>query len=185
MEALASSTDDILQLVTFTLGNEEYAVDILKVQEINRMTEIAKVPNAPMYVEGVINLRGRVIPVVNLRQRFDNNMLLVITYCIARLSRFQFGDGNDISWSSFGNALLLLTKGDQYLAKSLFLIAISIEETGIGMDCTGPDSDQREIASEFILNSFKYCSAKRRAIRGFTNHFFVTENTLSGLTLGR
>ena len=70
MEALASSADDILQLVSFTLGNEEYAVDILKVQEINRMTDIAKVPNAPMYVEGVINLRGRVIPVVNLRQRF-------------------------------------------------------------------------------------------------------------------
>ena len=69
MEALASS-EDLLQLVTFTLGSEEYAVDILKVQEINRMSEIAKVPNAPPFVEGVINLRGRVIPVVNLRQRF-------------------------------------------------------------------------------------------------------------------
>lgn len=62
--------DGILQLVTFTLGSEEYAVDILKVQEINRMTEIAKVPNAPAYVEGVINLRGRVIPVMNLRKKF-------------------------------------------------------------------------------------------------------------------
>lgn len=61
---------DVLQLVTFTLGEEEYAVDILKVQEINRMTEIAKVPNAPDHVEGVINLRGRVIPVVSLRRRF-------------------------------------------------------------------------------------------------------------------
>lgn len=61
---------DILQLVTFKMGTEEYAVDILKVQEINRMSEIAKVPNAPQYVEGVINLRGRVIPVVSLRKRF-------------------------------------------------------------------------------------------------------------------
>ena len=69
MESLSASTDDILQLVTFTLGNEDYAVDILKVQEINRMSEIAKVPNAPSYVEGVINLRGRVIPVISLRQR--------------------------------------------------------------------------------------------------------------------
>jgi purine-binding chemotaxis protein CheW len=69
MEVLASS-GEILQLVTFTLGSEEYAVNILKVQEINRMSEIAKVPNAPPFVEGVINLRGRVIPVVNLRQRF-------------------------------------------------------------------------------------------------------------------
>ncbi|GAB4387937.1 MAG: chemotaxis protein CheW [Thermodesulfovibrionales bacterium] len=62
--------DEVLQLVTFNLGNEEYAVDILKVQEINRMSDIAKVPNAPPYLEGVINLRGRVIPVVNLRKRF-------------------------------------------------------------------------------------------------------------------
>ncbi len=60
----------VLQLVTFTLGEEEYAVDILKVQEINRMKEITKVPNAPYYVEGVINLRGKVIPVVSLRKFF-------------------------------------------------------------------------------------------------------------------
>ncbi|GLI53049.1 MULTISPECIES: chemotaxis protein CheW [Thermodesulfovibrio] len=60
----------ILQLVTFTLGGEEYAVDILKVQEINRMKEITRVPNAPYYVEGVINLRGKVIPVISLRKKF-------------------------------------------------------------------------------------------------------------------
>lgn len=69
MEHLASG-GDILQLVTFKMNTEEYAVDILKVQEINRMSEIAKVPNAPPYVEGVINLRGRVIPVVSLSKRF-------------------------------------------------------------------------------------------------------------------
>ena len=62
---------DIMQLVTFKLGNEEYAVDILKVQEINRMKEITRVPNTPAYVEGVINLRGKVIPVVNLRSKFS------------------------------------------------------------------------------------------------------------------
>ncbi|MEJ2182572.1 MAG: chemotaxis protein CheW [Nitrospirota bacterium] len=62
--------EDILQLVTFALGSEDYAVDILKVQEINRMTDIARVPKAPPFVEGVINLRGRVIPVVSLRKRF-------------------------------------------------------------------------------------------------------------------
>lgn len=63
--------EEILQLVTFTLGDEEYAVDILKVQEINRMKEITRVPNSPDYVEGVINLRGKVIPVVNLRKKFN------------------------------------------------------------------------------------------------------------------
>ncbi len=61
---------EVLQLVTFTLGNEEYAVNILNVQEINRITEITKVPNSPDYVEGVINLRGKVIPVINLRRKF-------------------------------------------------------------------------------------------------------------------
>lgn len=69
MEALTVS-DELLQLVTFTLDNEEYAVDILKVQEINRMTEITRVPNSPQYVEGVVNLRGKVIPVVNIRAKF-------------------------------------------------------------------------------------------------------------------
>ncbi|MBF0608258.1 MAG: chemotaxis protein CheW [Candidatus Magnetobacterium sp. LHC-1] len=69
MEAF-TAIDGVLQLVTFTLGSEEYAVDILKVQEINRMTVITIVPNSPQYVEGVINLRGKVIPVVNLRKKF-------------------------------------------------------------------------------------------------------------------
>ncbi len=69
MSTVESKTD-ILQLVSFNLGNEEYAVDILKVQEINRMVEITTIPNAPSYVEGVINLRGKVIPVINLRKKF-------------------------------------------------------------------------------------------------------------------
>ncbi|MBI5098482.1 MAG: chemotaxis protein CheW [Nitrospirae bacterium] len=63
-------SEQVLQLVTFTLEKEEYAVNILNVQEINRITEITRVPNAPDYVEGVINLRGKVIPVINLRKKF-------------------------------------------------------------------------------------------------------------------
>lgn len=59
-----------LQLVTFEVGNEEYAVNILAVQEINRMMQITRVPKSPPCVEGVINLRGRIIPVVDLRKRF-------------------------------------------------------------------------------------------------------------------
>lgn len=66
----SSTSTEILQLVTFKLGDEEYAVDILKVQEINRMVEITTVPNTPAFIEGVINLRGKVIPVVNLRSKF-------------------------------------------------------------------------------------------------------------------
>ncbi|SDN28389.1 purine-binding chemotaxis protein CheW [Desulfonauticus submarinus] len=61
---------EILQLVTFGIGEEEFGVDILKVQEIIRMLNITKVPNAPDFVEGVINLRGKVIPILDLRKRF-------------------------------------------------------------------------------------------------------------------
>ncbi len=60
-----------LQLVTFGLGEEEFAVDILKVQEINRMMSLTRVPSSPPEVEGVINLRGKIIPVVDLRRRFS------------------------------------------------------------------------------------------------------------------
>jgi purine-binding chemotaxis protein CheW len=59
----------ILQLVTFKLENEEFGVDILRVQEINRMMNITKIPNAPGFIEGVINLRGKIIPIVDLGKR--------------------------------------------------------------------------------------------------------------------
>ncbi|HEY4707780.1 MAG TPA: chemotaxis protein CheW [Thermodesulfobacteriota bacterium] len=61
---------EVLQLVTFRLGNEEFSLDILRVQEIIRQMEITRVPKAPDFVEGVINLRGKVIPVLDLRKRF-------------------------------------------------------------------------------------------------------------------
>jgi len=64
------SHDELLQLVSFRLGQEEFGIDILKVQEINRMVDITHVPQAPSYCEGVINLRGKVIPVIDLRTKF-------------------------------------------------------------------------------------------------------------------
>ncbi|HKK20378.1 MAG TPA: chemotaxis protein CheW, partial [candidate division Zixibacteria bacterium] len=67
----ATGADELLQLVSFKIGSEEFGVEILKVQEINRMVEITKVPQAPDYVEGVINLRGKVIPIIDLRKRFN------------------------------------------------------------------------------------------------------------------
>lgn len=59
-----------LQLVTFDVAGEEFAVDILAVREINRMMSLTRVPNSPSEVEGVINLRGKIIPVIDLRRRF-------------------------------------------------------------------------------------------------------------------
>lgn len=61
---------EVLQLVTFRLGNEEFSLDILRVQEIIRHMDLTRVPRTPDFVEGVINLRGRVIPVLDLRKRF-------------------------------------------------------------------------------------------------------------------
>lgn len=60
----------LLHLVTFRLGREEYGVEIARVQEIIRATDITPVPGAPSHVRGVINLRGRIIPVVDLGKRF-------------------------------------------------------------------------------------------------------------------
>ena len=66
----AGRAGDQLQLVSFVLAGEEFAVDILAVQEINRMMDLTRVPQSPPEVEGVINLRGKIIPVVDLRKRF-------------------------------------------------------------------------------------------------------------------
>ena len=66
----AANNVQLLQLVSFHLGGEEYGLEILRVQEIIRMMDLTRVPNSPDFVEGVINLRGKVIPVIGLRQRF-------------------------------------------------------------------------------------------------------------------
>jgi len=58
-----------IQLVCFKFGNDEFGVNILKVKEIVRLQEIAKVPQTPASVAGVINLRGNVIPVIDLRKK--------------------------------------------------------------------------------------------------------------------
>lgn len=74
-----------IQLVSFKLANEEFGVDIIKVQEIMRLQEITRMPQMPGYVEGVINLRGNVIPIIDLRKKFrlqvkerDNQTRIVV-----------------------------------------------------------------------------------------------------------
>jgi purine-binding chemotaxis protein CheW len=65
------AASDEVQLVTFILGNEEYGIPIAQIQEIDRLSKITKVPKAADFVEGVTNLRGEVVPVVDTRKRFD------------------------------------------------------------------------------------------------------------------
>ena len=70
MSDVKNSVNGLLQLVTFRVEGEEFGVDILRVQEIIRSMEVTRVPKAPDFVEGVINLRGKVIPIIDLRKRF-------------------------------------------------------------------------------------------------------------------
>ncbi len=61
---------DLNQLISFVVGNEEYGLDILQVKEVIRIREITRLPKAPSFVKGIINLRGDVIPIIDLRDRF-------------------------------------------------------------------------------------------------------------------
>jgi purine-binding chemotaxis protein CheW len=62
---------ETLQIVVFALGGEEFGIDITHVREIDRMMSITRVPRVPGYVAGVINLRGQLVPVVDLRARLE------------------------------------------------------------------------------------------------------------------
>jgi len=62
--------DEVLQWVTFQLENETYGINVMQVQEILRYSEIAPVPGSPLYVLGIINLRGNVVTVIDTRLRF-------------------------------------------------------------------------------------------------------------------
>jgi len=66
-----SGDDPILQWVTFRLADETYGINVMQVQEVLRVTEIAPVPGAPDYVMGIINLRGNVVTVLDTRKRFN------------------------------------------------------------------------------------------------------------------
>lgn len=61
---------DVKQLISFMVGNEEYAMEIVRVKEVIRTPTITRLPKAPSFVKGIINLRGDVIPIVDLRDKF-------------------------------------------------------------------------------------------------------------------
>ena len=70
IESSYEANQDI-QIVAFKLGKEEYAVDILHVQEINRLLNIPRVPRTERYIEGVVNLRGNIVPIINLHTKYS------------------------------------------------------------------------------------------------------------------
>lgn len=70
-ETLPDIAEDTMQIVTFQVGNEEYGLDIRSITEVIRPLKITPLPRMPEFIEGVINLRGAIIPVVDLRKRFS------------------------------------------------------------------------------------------------------------------
>ena len=71
MENRASTREAAREMLVFTLGGDEYAVDILKVQEIRGYEKVTPIPRAPAFLKGVVNLRGTIAPVVDLRVKFE------------------------------------------------------------------------------------------------------------------
>jgi len=71
MQQLESLVDDSNQYLSFSLGGEEYGVDILRVQEIREWQHVRTLPDTPGYVKGVLDLRGTIVPIIDLRSRFN------------------------------------------------------------------------------------------------------------------
>jgi len=87
-ETRTISKDDTVQVIVFNLGEERYGVEISQVREIIKPSQITRIPNAPGFVEGVINLRGQITTIINLRKRFGmeskdvdvNTRIIVVEY---------------------------------------------------------------------------------------------------------
>lgn len=95
--------DSLIQLVSFELCREEYGVEVLRVREIIRMPEITVMPNTPHYVEGIINLRGKVIPIIAMRKRFglepaayDNKTRIMVMDLAGGLTGFIVDDVTEV-----------------------------------------------------------------------------------------
>lgn len=91
----SATRNELIQLVSFMLADEEYGVEVLKVREIIRMPTITKMPNVPQHVEGIINLRGKVIPIISMRRRFglmenenNNHTRIIIMDVVGSLTGF-------------------------------------------------------------------------------------------------
>lgn len=74
LTSIDSATGGVRQFISFTIGDEEYGVDIMAIREIKGWTASTELPNTPSYMRGVINLRGAIIPIFDLRARFNEGL---------------------------------------------------------------------------------------------------------------
>jgi len=84
------------QFLTFILAGEEYGVDILRVQEIKGWDTVTTIPNTPDYIRGVINLRGTIVPIIDMRMRFDMEPLEYGPLTVVIVLRVETEGGNRI-----------------------------------------------------------------------------------------
>lgn len=95
--------NQLLQLVCFKIQDEAFGMDILKVQEIIKLVEITKIPDSPEFVEGLINLRGKIIPVIDLRLRlgmnkkeYNNNTRIIVVDVNSKTTGFIVDEVNEV-----------------------------------------------------------------------------------------
>jgi len=151
----ASAAGTPEQYLTFTLGEEEYAVDVLSVQEIKGRTAITPIPNSPNFIRGVMNLRGTVVPVIGLREAFgmepavyDKFSAIVVLSCgskVVGLLVDTVADVLDLETSQIEMPPELGARVDTSyitgIAKSgdKFIIVLSIEKIVSGAEITSSD----------------------------------------------
>jgi len=80
------------QYLTFSLAGEEYGVDILGVQEVKVWTEVTTIPNAPSYIKGVLDLRGAIVPIIDLRLRFGMTAVEYDAMTVIVVLKLDFGN---------------------------------------------------------------------------------------------
>lgn len=143
--AIIQQTDDdesssTLQVVSFKLGEGDYGVDIKYVREINRLTNVTHIPTAPAFVEGIINLRGLIVPVVNLGLRFglartehskdtrivviesDNHTLGLVVDAVSEVLSIPESDIDPASNMSSGGIDISFVEGIGKIGERLILI---------------------------------------------------------------
>jgi len=127
---------NFLQFLSFTLGEEEYGVDILSVQEIRSWEPVSRIPNVPSYEKGVVNLRGAIVPIIDLRERFNlahseyTNLTVVVVLQTTLKGRSRtmgvvvdsVSDVNDIDTDSIQNAPDFGTKVSTEFISGLALV---------------------------------------------------------------
>ena len=92
MQTRAATVEALREVLVFVLGSEEYGVDILKVQEIRSYEKVTPLPTAPAFLKGVVNLRGAIVPVIDLRTKFalpvaddDNRSVVIVLHLAGRV----------------------------------------------------------------------------------------------------